>query len=65
MSQTIASVHLLEHCDHMPREIRAELVRLRQVKSAALGGKKYWADAGKAMGLIEEDKRLFYSEIND
>lgn len=60
MSQTIASVHLLEHCDRMPKEVRDELVRLRQVKSAALGGKKYWADAGKSLGLAEEDKRLFY-----
>ena len=60
MSQTIASVHLLEHCDRMPKEVRDELVRLRQVKSAALGGKKYWADAGKVLGLAEEDKRLFY-----
>lgn len=62
MSQTIASVHLAEYCQHIPPPVRAELLRLRECKSAALGGKKYWADAGKAMGLVEIDKRLFYQD---
>lgn len=62
MSQTIASVHLLEYCQHIPPDDRNELIKLRQIKSAALGGKKYWADAGRALGLIEHDKRLFYGK---
>jgi len=62
MSQTIASVHLLEYCQHIPADDRNGLIKLRQIKSAALGGKKYWADAGRALGLIEHDKRLFYGK---
>ncbi|CAB9498434.1 expressed unknown protein [Seminavis robusta] len=60
MSQTIATLHLAEHCQHIPAEIRSELSKLRECKSAALGGKKYWADAGSALGLVEYDKRIFY-----
>ena len=62
MSQTIASVHLAEYCQHIPPQVRSELSKLRESKSAALGGKKYWADAGRAMGLVEIDKRLFYGD---
>lgn len=65
MSQTIASVHLAEYCQHIPQEVRSELARLREAKSAALGGKKYWADAGRAMGLVENDKRLFYGNSEE
>jgi hypothetical protein len=62
MCQTIATLHLADHCQHIPSDIRSELSRLREAKSAALGGKKYWADAGAAMGLVEHDKRIFYGK---
>jgi hypothetical protein len=65
MSQTIASVHLAEYCQHIPATVRADLARLREAKSAALGGKKYWADAGRAMGLVEIDKRIFFGDSDE
>jgi len=63
MSQTIASHHLLETCNHIAKDIRDDLTRLRGTKSAALGRRRCWADAGRALGLIEYDKRLFYDHF--
>ncbi|CAB9521875.1 expressed unknown protein [Seminavis robusta] len=58
--QTMASVHLGQHCNHIPAHIRTELARLREGKSAALAGKKYWSDGARALGVTEEDERLFF-----
>lgn len=58
--QTMASVHLGQHCNHIPPHIRAELARLRESKSAALGGKKYWSDGARALGVTEDDERLCF-----
>ena len=58
--QTMASVHLGQHCNHIPEHLRQELARLREGKSAALAGKKYWSDGARALGVIEEDDRLFF-----
>lgn len=58
--QTMASVHLGQHCNHIPEHLRQELARLREGKSAALAGKKYWSDGARALGVIEEDERLFF-----
>lgn len=33
--------------------LRAELEMLGQLKDKAIGGKQYWADAGKALGMHE------------
>ena len=58
----MASVHLGKHCLHIPADIRQELARLREGKSAALGGKKYWTDGAKALGVSEEDERLWFRQ---
>ena len=58
--QTMASVHLGQHCNHIPEHLRQELARLREGKSAALAGKKYWSDGARALGVIEDDERLFF-----
>ena len=58
--QTMASTHLGQHCRHIPEHLRAELSRLREGKSAALAGRKYWSDAARALGVYEDDGRLFF-----
>lgn len=56
----MASVHLGQYCQHIPNDIRQELAKLREGKSAALGGKKYWTDGAKALGVSEDDGRLWF-----
>ena len=53
-AQNMASGHLCEYCSHVPLSLRRQLLILRERKSSAGGGKDYWADAVKALGVIED-----------
>ena len=53
-AQNQANGHLAEHCNHVPAEVRAELIRLKDRKSSAGGGKKYWADGVRVLGVYED-----------
>lgn len=50
----MASSHLCTHCQLIPPAIRQELLVLRDRKSSAGGGKKYWADGVRALGVYED-----------
>lgn len=57
-AQNMASSHLCEHCQHVPPAVRAELTNLRDRKSSAGGGKKYWADGVRVLGVYEDSDGL-------
>ena len=61
-AQSMASTHLFTHCKEMPLNIRAELQVLRQKKSSAGGGKKYWGDGARVFGVYEDDNGLGYKK---
>ena len=54
-AQNMASGHLCEYCPHVPDAVRRELLKLRERKSSAGGGKKYWADGVKVLGVHEAE----------
>jgi len=55
-AQKMASMHMIRRCQAIPKEIREQLVSLKQAaKSSDGGGKKYWSDTLKRMG-VEETK---------
>jgi hypothetical protein len=58
----MSSTHLCSHCTKIPQDIRSELLRLKDQRSTAGGGKKYWAKAAKAKGIIETAKGLRFKE---
>lgn len=58
--QSMAAEHLIKNCKHIPSEIREQLIELRKLKSTALGGKQYWSDAAKALGIIEGNDRVWF-----
>jgi hypothetical protein len=58
----MTSTHLCNHCKKIPKEVRDELTRLRDQRSAAGGGKKYWAKATKDIGIVETNKGLRFKE---
>jgi hypothetical protein len=59
-AQSMASGHLCYHCQHIPNDIRKELLVLRERKSSAGGGKKYWGDGVRILGVIEDESGLRY-----
>jgi hypothetical protein len=54
-AQNMASAHLCNHCQHIPDALRRNLIALRDRKSSAGGGKQYWADGVRVLGVIESD----------
>jgi hypothetical protein len=59
--QNLSLTHLVAHCQLIQAEIRSELDQLRKRKSSAGGGKKYWADAAKVLGVYEDGDGLRFS----
>jgi hypothetical protein len=61
-AQSMASGHLCYHCQHIPVAIRQELLVLRERKSSAGGGKKYWGDGVRIIGVFEDEDGLRFDK---
>ena len=57
-AQSLASGHLCVHCQHIPPGIRQELIVLKEKKSSAGGGKDYWGDGVRILGVFEDEDGL-------
>lgn len=55
-AQNMASMHLCVQCTYVPDEVREHLVRSKDRKSSAGGGKQYWADGARELGIVEHDE---------
>lgn len=53
-AQNLAVAHLGEHCQNVPDDVRSNLATLRERKSSAGGGKRYWADGVRVLGVYED-----------
>lgn len=60
-AQNMAGGHLSRLCPHVPDHIRNELLIAREQKSSAGGGKRYWSDSARALGIIECENGLAFS----
>jgi hypothetical protein len=61
-AQNLASGHLCDHCRSIPSSIKDELCQLRERKSSAGGGKKYWADSARVLGVFEDADGLRFTK---
>lgn len=59
-AQNMASAHLCNHCQLIPDALRQDLVVLRDRKSSAGGGKQYWADGVRVLGVDESNNVLLF-----
>lgn len=57
-AQNMASSHLCESCECIDGTIRERLQSLRQRRDTASGGKAYWADSCRKLGVYETEKGL-------
>lgn len=64
-AQNMASAHLSNHCQLIPDILRQELILLRDRKSSAGGGKQYWADGVRVLGVIESNGTLRFDKRRD
>lgn len=54
--------HLDSNCTSIPVEIRNKLLKLKENKRRAGGGKTYWADSAKYLGIFEDQYGLRFSK---
>jgi hypothetical protein len=53
-AQNLSAFHLCEHCKHVPAVVRQKILVLRERKSPAGGGKRYWAEGVRCQGVFED-----------
>jgi hypothetical protein len=58
VAQNMSKVHLCERCHRIPREVQDKLKALRGDNQRAVGGKHYWADGVRALGVYEDGRVL-------
>jgi hypothetical protein len=49
----MAAGHLCQKCEHVPEDVRQNLLYLKEKKSSAGGGRRYWSDGAKVLGIYE------------
>jgi hypothetical protein len=52
-AQNMANSHLAESCQLIGDDLKAAIKALRQRRDMASGGKMYWADGARALGIYE------------
>jgi len=57
-AQNMATSHLIQACPTIPPALKRDLQKLREQRSNASGGKKYWADSTKAHSVVETEHGL-------
>lgn len=61
-AQNMTNSHLTQQCKHVPKEIRDELLKLGNKKSAAGAGKDYWSASAKILGVVEAEDGLRFEQ---
>jgi hypothetical protein len=57
-AQNLSAFHLCENCKHVPEGVRKKILFLRERKSPAGGGKRYWGEGVRCLGVIEDQSGL-------
>ena len=54
VAQNMSKVHFCSRCRQIPTSVKKRLSELRSLNQRAAGGKTYWTDAAKALGIFED-----------
>jgi hypothetical protein len=57
-AQNMAGSHLCQACQQIPVPLKQQIRKLRERRDNASGGKRYWADGCRALGLYETEEGL-------
>mmetsp|Transcript_14803 Transcript_14803/g.17821 ORF Transcript_14803/g.17821 Transcript_14803/m.17821 type:complete len:285 (-) Transcript_14803:200-1054(-) len=61
-AQNMASSHIVGNCEKIPSNLKQLLRNLKDRKSPAGGGKQYWADGAKVLGIHDNDGVLRFAK---
>jgi hypothetical protein len=65
VAQNMSKLHLQKHCNLVDAYTRAELAKLHQVRNRASGGKEYWSECLRVMGVCEDKTCLRFRKISE
>ena len=60
-AQNLSAFHLCEHCPSIPKDVRQKILVLKERKSPAGGGKRYWGESVRCQGVYEDGIGLRFS----
>lgn len=60
-AQNLSAFHLCGGCAYVPEDVRKRILILRERKSPAGGGKRYWAEGVRCLGVKEEKGGLLFA----
>ncbi|KAL3937654.1 MAG: hypothetical protein SGBAC_007284 [Bacillariaceae sp.] len=60
VAQNMSKLHLIKQCHKVPPHIKNKLVHLQKSHTRASGGKEYWAEGLRVLGVIEIDGMLTF-----
>jgi len=68
VAQNMSKIHFMQACTLIPEQTKSQLRSLQSVSSRASGGKEYWAEGLRVLGIVEERGMLRFasnSTINE
>jgi hypothetical protein len=57
-AQNLSTFHLCDNCKHVPENVRKRILLLRERKSPAGGGKRYWGEGVRCLGVVEDQNGM-------
>lgn len=65
VAQNMSKVHLIKRCHRVPPEVQSKLNSFRGENQRASGGKDYWADGIRALGVYEIGRCLRFKPVTE
>ena len=62
VAQNMSKVHLCQRCHCVPEDVKRKLQKLRTVNSRASGGKEYWSEGIRALGVFNDGEMLRFTK---
>jgi hypothetical protein len=59
-AQNLSTFHLCDNCKYVPDHVRKKILLLRERKSPAGGGKRYWGEGVRCLGVVEDESGLHF-----
>jgi hypothetical protein len=56
VAQNMSKIHFVQTCQKISKGLRAKLATLQRVNNRASGGKEYWLDNLKALGIFDDGR---------
>lgn len=56
VAQNMSKLHLTKACNQIPENVKSQLKNLQSVSNRASGGKEYWAEGLRVLGVVEDPR---------